>query len=195
MDLLLSLGIGLGLSAACGFRVFVPLLVMSIAANAGHLTLASSFSWIGSPEALVAFSIATALEVGAYYVPWLDNFLDTVTTPAAVVAGSIATASMLTDMSPLMKWSVAIIAGGGIAGTVQVGTVLARGFSLFSTGGVGNPLLATVELGGSAATAVLAVVAPFMALGLALLVGGLLIYKAVTRKKAAAEVAAPPILA
>src|SRR5687768_14594844 len=111
MDLLLSLGIGLGLSAACGFRIFVPLLVMSIAANAGELQLASSFSWIRSTEALVALSVATALEVGAYYIPWLDNFLDTVTTPAAVVAGSIVTASMITDMSPLLKWGLAIIAG------------------------------------------------------------------------------------
>src|SRR5687768_18437504 len=86
MELLLSICVGLGLSAACGFRIFVPLLAMSIAANAGHLQLASSFEWIGSTEALVAFSLATALEIGAYYIPWLDNFLDTVATPAAVVA-------------------------------------------------------------------------------------------------------------
>src|SRR5919106_151727 len=100
MDLLLSLGIGLGLSAACGFRVFVPLLVMSIAANSGHLSLAPGFQWIASNEALVAFLIATCLEVGAYYIPWVDNLLDTIATPAAIVAGTIITASMVTNVSP-----------------------------------------------------------------------------------------------
>jgi hypothetical protein len=189
MDLLLSLAIGLGLSAACGFRIFVPLLVMSIAANAGHGQLASSFSWIGSTEALVALSVATALEVGAYYIPWLDNFLDTVATPAAVVAGSVVTASMLGDMSPLLKWSLGIIAGGGVAGAVQATTVAARGFSLAGTGGLANPLVASVELGGSIVTAALAIIAPFVAIGLAALVVGLLLWKVVFRKRAT-----PPLL-
>src|SRR6187549_3877576 len=98
MELLLSICVGLGLSAACGFRVFVPLLITSIAAHSGHLQLASSFAWIGSPAALTAFSLATALEIGGYYVPWLDHFLDTVASPAAVVAGTVITASMVTDV-------------------------------------------------------------------------------------------------
>src|SRR5688572_17957636 len=122
MELLLSVCIGLGLSAACGFRIFVPLLITCIAAHSGHLNLASSFEWVGSPAALTAFSIATALEIGGYYIPWLDNFLDTVATPAAIVAGTVVTASMVTDVSPFLKWSLAVVAGGGIAGTVQATT-------------------------------------------------------------------------
>src|SRR5215218_4671489 len=109
MELLLSVCVGLGLSAACGFRVFVPLLVMSIAANSGHLHLAPSFDWIGSPGALATFGVATAMEIGAYYVPWLDHFLDTLATPTAVVAGTIVTASMVTDVSPFLKWTLAAI--------------------------------------------------------------------------------------
>lgn len=182
-QVLLSLGIGLGLSAACGFRVFVPLLVMSIAAHAGHLSLAPSFSWIGSQEAVVAFGVATALEVGAYYIPWLDNFLDTIATPAAVVAGTVVTASMITGMSPLLKWSLAVVAGGGVAGAVQATTVVARGFSLAGTGGLANPLLASAELGGSVLTAALAVVAPFVAIALAMVVVGLIIWRVVRRKR------------
>src|SRR5687767_3523804 len=116
MEMLLSVCVGLGLSAACGFRIFVPLLVTSIAAHSGHLNLAPSFDWLGSPAALTAFSVATALEVGAYYIPWLDNFLDTVATPTAVVAGTMMTASMITDVSPFLKWSLSVVAGGGIAG-------------------------------------------------------------------------------
>ena len=182
MELLLSICVGLGLSAACGFRIFVPLLVTSIAAHSGHLTLASNFQWIGSTEALTAFSIATALEVGAYYVPWLDNFLDTVATPAAVVAGTVVTASMVTDVSPFLKWSLAVVAGGGVAGAVQATTVLARGLSLTGTGGLANPLIATAELGGSILTAIAAVVAPFMAIGLVLVLMGIGAYKLIRRR-------------
>ena len=56
MDTILSVCLGIGLSAACGFRVFVPLLVMSIANLSGHLTLAHGFDWIGTYPALITFS-------------------------------------------------------------------------------------------------------------------------------------------
>ncbi len=190
MELLLSICVGVGLSAACGFRVFVPLLVMSVAANAGHLHLAPSFAWIGSPAALVAFGLATALEVGGYYIPWLDHFLDTLATPAAVVAGTIVTASVVTDVSPFLKWTLAVIAGGGVAGGVQAGTVLARAVSFAGTGGLGNPLVATAELGGSILASITAIVAPFFALGLVALVLGILIFK-FWRRRALARVAPP----
>ncbi|HEX7860537.1 MAG TPA: DUF4126 domain-containing protein [Verrucomicrobiae bacterium] len=191
MELLLSLCVGLGLSAACGFRIFVPLLVTSIAAHSGHLNLASSFQWIGSTEALIAFSIATALEVGGYYIPWVDNFLDTVATPAAVVAGTVVTASMVTDVSPFLKWSLAAVAGGGVAGIVQATTVLARGLSLTGTGGLGNPIVATAELGGSIITAIAAIVAPFFAVALIFLVIGIGAYKLIRRRNGSV----PPVIA
>src|SRR5215468_1906577 len=130
MDTILGICIGIGLSAACGFRVFVPLLVMNIAALSGHLALAPGFEWIGSYPALIAFSVATCLEIAGYYIPWVDHLLDTIATPAAVVAGTLVTASLVTDVSPLVRWSLALIAGGGIAGMVQGTTVLARGASL-----------------------------------------------------------------
>lgn len=190
MELLLSICIGLGLSAACGFRIFVPLLVTSIAAHSGHLNLAPSFDWVGSTPALTAFSIATALEIGGYYVPWLDNFLDTVTTPAAIIAGTVVTASMVTDVSPFLKWSLAVVAGGGMAGAVQATTVLARGLSLTGTGGMANPLIATAELGGSILTAIAAIIAPFFAIGLILLVLGIASYKLIRRRTSTA----PPVL-
>jgi hypothetical protein len=166
MEILLSVCIGIGLSAACGFRVFVPLLVMSVASLSGHLTLAPGFAWIGSYPSLVAFSVATALEVTGYYIPWVDHLLDTIATPAAIIAGTLVTASMITDMSPFLKWTLAVIAGGGAAGVVQGTTVLTRGASTATTGGVANPLVATLELGGAIAMSVLAVVAPVLAVAL-----------------------------
>jgi hypothetical protein len=171
MEPFLSFLVGIGMSAACGFRVFVPLLVVSIASHSGHLHLASGFEWMGSTAALIAFATATALEIAGYYVPWLDNLLDTVASPAAVVAGTIVTASLVADMSPFLKWTLALIAGGGVAGLVQGTTVLTRGASSAGTGGLANPILATAELGGSLITSLLSLLVPVL---VALAIGALL---------------------
>jgi hypothetical protein len=161
---LVSAAVGLGLAAACGFRVFVPLLIASIAARVGHLPLAGGFEWLSSTPALVALSTATVLEVGAYYVPWLDHALDVVATPAAVLAGMLAAASVVTDLPPLLKWSTVIIGGGGTAGLIQGASVLLRLKSGALTGGLANPLVSTAELAGAGLTAVLAVLLPFVCL-------------------------------
>jgi hypothetical protein len=177
METVLSLCIGIGLSAACGFRVFVPLLITSIAVHSGHLTLASGFQWIGSYPAMIAFSVATALEIAGYYIPWVDHFLDTVATPAAVVAGTIITASFVADVSPFLRWTTAVIAGGGAAAVVQSATVLVRGASTVATGGLGNPIFATAELGGSIVTSLLSIVVAPLTIALLLSGLGLLAYR------------------
>jgi hypothetical protein len=172
MDTLLALIIGIGLSAACGFRIFVPLLGMGLASLSGLLALSPGFEWIGSWPAVVAFTFATILEIAAYYVPWLDNLMDSVATPAAVIAGIIATASVLTDISPFLKWSLAIIAGGGTAGIIQAGTTGLRGASSLASGGITNVLVSTGELVGSLLTTALAILIPIVCL---FLVGALCI--------------------
>lgn len=171
MELALSICLGIGLSAACGFRVFVPLLGMSIAALAGHLNLSQGFDWIGTWPAFACFLTATILEVVAYYIPWVDNLLDSVATPVAVVAGTIVTAAVVTDMSPLMKWSLALIAGGGTAGIIQSASVALRGTSLLATGGLTNWGVASAELVASITTTILSVVVPILtAIGVAVLI-------------------------
>lgn len=164
MDALFSIGLGLGLSAACGFRVFVPLLVMSIAALSGHLHLAPGFEWIGTVPALLAFAAATVFEVLAYAIPWLDHLLDTLATPAAVLAAILASASAMGDFPPLLRWGIAVIAGGATAGVVQGATVLLRLQSTAATGGIGNPLISLLELIGAFTTAILALVLPVVCL-------------------------------
>jgi hypothetical protein len=165
METLLGIAVGIGLSAACGFRVFVPLLVMNLMAMTGHLQLSPGFAWIGSPYALTAFATATILEVLGYYLPWVDHALDLVATPAAVIAGIIATASM-TDLSPFLKWTLALIAGGGIAGLVQGATAALRMKSSLLTAGAGNPVFATLELVGSVIVALLAIMVPLLCLAI-----------------------------
>lgn len=163
-EALLGMMIGLGLSAACGFRVFVPPLVVSIAAYAGHLELAEGFEWLGKHPALIAFGIAVGCEAAGYCIPWVDNALDAVATPAAVVAGIVLSASMITDVSPLVKWSFAVIAGGSAAGIFHTTTAILRGGSTLTTGGLGNPLLATMEMGGAVTVSILAILVPALAL-------------------------------
>ena len=168
MEILLGICLGIGLAAACGFRVFVPLLIMSIASRTGHLALGSGFEWIGSVPALVMFAVAAVVELAAYLVPWLDNALDSVATPAAVIAGTVAMAACVSGASPLLTWTLAVVAGGGAAGIVQGMTVVARGASSATTGGAGNPAVSTAEAGGSVFVSVLAVAVPVVA-GLAVI--------------------------
>jgi hypothetical protein len=164
METILGLAVGIGLSAACGFRVFVPLLGMSLAAHNGYVTLSPGFAWLGSQEALIAFGTATVVEIAAYHIPWVDNTLDALMTPLSVVAGTLLTASLLGDLSPLFKWSLAIIAGGGVSAIVQGGTVALRAGSTSATGGLANVVVSTIELIGSIIVTILAILLPLLGL-------------------------------
>ena len=163
MSELFGVFIGIGLSATCGFRVFVPLLGMSIAYHADALSFSSGFDWIGSWPATIAFAIAMVIEIAGYYIPWVDNLLDTIATPAAIVAGIIATASMIGDVSPFLRWSLAIIAGGGIAGIIQGSSVLVRGASTATTAGLSNPAVSTGELVASILGTLISIILPTVA--------------------------------
>ncbi|MEZ5278598.1 MAG: DUF4126 domain-containing protein [Opitutaceae bacterium] len=168
MAIAFSIALGLGLSAACGFRVFVPLLALSAAAHAGQVSLAPGFAWIGTEAALLVFAVASVCEIAAYAFPVFDNFLDTLATPAAVIAGSLLTASVAFELAPLARWSLALIAGGGIAGLIQVATTATRAGSTAVTGGMGNLVVSKAEFIGSATLSFLAVFLPFAALGVTL---------------------------
>jgi len=161
----MSIMIGVALSATCGFRVFVPLLAVNIGTRAldadGQplIELAGGFDWLSSDIALVVFLVATLFEIGGYYIPWIDNLLDTIASPASIVAGTVITASFVTGMDPWLQWMLGVIAGGGAAGAVQATTVVARAGSTVTTGGLGNPIVASVETSGAFLGAALSIVA------------------------------------
>ena len=163
-ETLLSIGAGLGLSAACGFRVFVPLLVMSIAALSGHLTLSSEFAWIATYPALIAFLVATILEIAGNAIPAVGATLNSLATPISMIAGTIATAACVTSMSPFLKWTLAIIAGGGAAGVVQGATIVFRLPAHAAAPGVADTGVSAGEAGGSFLLSILAIVVPLVAL-------------------------------
>jgi hypothetical protein len=162
-DIALSIALGIGLAAAVGFRVFLPLLVASVAAYTGHLQLSSSFAWLGSLPAITMLSAAAIAEVLAYYIPVVDNLLDTIATPVAVVAGTLVSAAVMVELPPMVKWTAAIIVGGGAAGLTQLMSTLLRAKSTAMTGGLGNSAIATAELGGALLLSMLALIAPLIA--------------------------------
>jgi hypothetical protein len=146
MELITSLALGIGLSACCGFRVFVPMLVTNIAALSGHYHFGQDFAWMGTMTAFYIFASATLLEIIAYYIPWVDNLLDSIATPASIIAGTILTTAFISgDLSPTLKWVLGFLVGGGSAGVVQLGTTLTRLTSTATTAGFANPIVATVE--------------------------------------------------
>jgi hypothetical protein len=164
MNTLLGIAVGIGLSAACGFRVFLPLFGLSLAAQSGVVALSAGFSWLATPVAAVALGTATVAEVVAYYVPWLDHLLDLLATPVAVLAGMLATASVVIELPPLLRWAVVLIGGGSAAGLVQGASVLLRLKASATTGGAANPAVATAELAGAGITTALALWVPLLCL-------------------------------
>ena len=178
MEAVMSVLIGIALSATCGFRVFVPLLAVNIGTRAQNvdgeplIELAAGFDWLSSDIAMMVFLVATLFEIGGYYIPWIDNLLDTVASPAAIVAGTVITASFITGMDPWLQWLLGLIAGGSAAGAVQATTVVTRASSTVTTGGLGNPIVASVETSGAFLGSALAILAaPFAIAVFVLLLG------------------------
>ena len=181
-DVILALCMGLGLAAASGFRVFLPPFLLSIAvrADAVEVNLAETpFEYFDSNIAVILLGVATLAELSAYYVPWVDNLLDTIASPAAVVAGTGMTAIVLEgNTAPVIQWSLAIIAGGGVTAVVQSATVVTRGISTTLTAGLGNPVVSTGENIASVILALVAMVLPILAALLVAIIVGMIVLKA-----------------
>lgn len=167
---ILSVLTGIGLAAACGFRVFVPLLALGLAGRAHVLPLNESFAMLASLPALIALGTASLVEVAAYYVPWLDNALDVAAAPAAVIAGMLASAASMTTLPPVLMWGIALIGGGGAAGVLHGATSLLRLKSTALSGGAANPVLSTGELVGALVTSAIALLVPVVCVVLLVLV-------------------------
>lgn len=159
-QIITAVALGIGLSASTGFRVFVPLLVASVAARAGILPLTDGFAWLGSWSAIACFGAATVAELLAYYIPFVDNLLDTFTTPLAIGAGTLLMTSVLPVDSDMLKWITGLIVGGGAAAAVQSGSVFTRLISSKFTGGTGNAVVATGEHAAAFGTSITALFIP-----------------------------------
>lgn len=181
MDFITALAIGIGLAAASGLRVFVPVLFLAVGTRLEYVSPGEGWIWIGSWGAIAGLSIAAALEVTAYYVPLLDNLLDTIATPAAAISGAFVAAvpimATLDQAHPGLGMLTAAIAGGGTATAVQAVTVAARATSTATTAGAGNPIVASIENTGATILSLIALILPLIIGGVMLLVAGLLVWR------------------
>ncbi|HSW29445.1 MAG TPA: DUF4126 domain-containing protein [Longimicrobiales bacterium] len=163
-EALLGIALGIGLAAATGLRAFLPLLLAGMAARAGLLPITETFAWLATTPALVTLGVAAVVETLAYYIPGFDHALDVLAGPAAMAAGVVASASVMTDVPPYVLWPVAIIAGGGVAGLTKGGAALVRAKAGLATAGVANPVVSTAETVGALGVAALAIAVPLLSL-------------------------------
>lgn len=179
-EIIAAVAIGIGLSASCGFRVFVPMFVASIAAKTGVLPVQEGFEWLASWPTMISFGTATIIEILAYYIPFIDNLLDAVTTPLAIGAGTLLLTSVLPIDNDFLKWTSGFIVGGGAAATIQGGSVLTRLASSKLTAGVGNPVVSTGEHVAAIGTSVLFLIIPVF---IAIAIIGLIVFLIVKFRK------------
>ena len=183
LEWIMSACIGVGLAACCGFRVFVPLLIASVATKLGIVGTMTGFEWLGGWPALLGLTVATVFEVGAYYIPWLDNLLDTIATPASIIAGTLLSTSFLHIDNPVLHWGLGLMLGGSSAGIIQAGTSLLRLGSTATTGGVANPVVATGENVASVGLSLFTIFLPLIAVVIIVLILLFIIGRLVAKRK------------
>jgi len=169
LESIISIFLGIGLAASVGFRVFLPLFALSLAGYFNIIPLNESWHWIASSSAIITLGIATLLEIFAYYIPWFDNLLDTIAAPLAAIAGTAVMVSTIADLSPIITWALAIIAGGGTASIIKGATASTRLASTATTGGLANPIISTVETGTSILISSFSIFLPIVAIVLVIL--------------------------
>ena len=159
----ISAFIGIGLAAASGFRVFLPMFAVSLASYMGWIPMNESFQWLSGLPTIITTGIATIVEILAYYIPYVDHLLDTLSVPLATIAGSVMFASQFADIGTFPQWALALIAGGGTAAAISSGFAGTRAASTATTGGLGNSVVATTETAGAGIMSFLAMAAPIIA--------------------------------
>lgn len=160
---ILSAFIGIGLAAASGFRIFLPMFAVSLASYMGWIPMTEDFQWLAGLPTLITTGIAMIVEILAYYIPYVDHLLDTLSVPMATIAGSVMFASQFADLGTFPQWALALIAGGGTAAAISTGFAGTRAASTATTGGLGNSVVATTETAGAGIMAILALAAPIIA--------------------------------
>ncbi|MFK8182039.1 MAG: DUF4126 domain-containing protein [Phormidesmis sp.] len=185
MNALISICIGIGLSTATGFRILVPFACLSAASIYGDITLPTELAWLDTYPALVGLIIGTLLEIAAYYVPWVNDALDTIEFPAAVISGTYLTGAFAADLPTLLQWSLALVAGGGMAGSINGFTSMTRLATNTATGGTATPVTSSLEWMSALMLAALALTLPLLAIALTLILLIFVLKKLIRKRKRA----------
>jgi hypothetical protein len=173
--------LGLGLAASTGLKTFVPLLTMAAAARF-HLfgiELSGAFAWLGSTAALVALGVATAAELAADKIPFVDHALSLVGAVARPAAGALVAAAAFSHrLDPTAAAVAGLIVGAPAALAVHSAQATTRLAATATTGGLANPALSLVEDAAAFGGSILALTAPLL-VPVVLLVAGLILWRLV----------------
>ncbi len=184
-ETIISIFLGIGLATSVGFRVFLPLFALSLASYFDVWSLNESWAWIGSLSALIVLGVATIVEIFAYFIPWVDNLLDSVAVPLAAIAGTAVMVSTVANLDPVVTWSLAIIAGGGTATAIKGTTATGRLASTATTGGLANPAVAAIETSTAVVVSTASIFAPIIGAVLVIIILALVfkLYKKLMPKR------------
>ena len=115
-SLISSIFLAIGLSAACGFRIFIPPLTYGLLYKADLVQLSEGWYWIGNDWVIAVLALAALIEIIGNLVPWLDNLLDVIATPTAIIAGTTLSSACLSEIDPGLKWMLSVISGVLVTG-------------------------------------------------------------------------------
>lgn len=169
-SILISITLGIGLAASAGFRVFLPLLALSIAAHYQLLPLNEHWQWLGNPSAIIILGVATLAETAAALIPWVGNLLDALAVPLAGIAGTLIMVSTVSDLPQGATWALAVITGGGAALSIKGITTALKTAGNTLTGGFAGPIMSLIETITSLLITLLSLFLPLLALVLVVVI-------------------------
>jgi hypothetical protein len=141
-----AVGLGIALAAIAGLRAWMPLLLAGILSRADVFQLGSSFSFLSSTPALIAFGIATAIEILGDKIPTVDHALDAIGTVLRPAAGALlASAAIGAVTDPLVATALGAAVGIPSAIVPHAAKATLRAASTVLTAGLANPILSTLE--------------------------------------------------
>lgn len=189
-EVIIAIIAGIALSACCGFRIFIPLLIATFGVRFGFIPSEwineASVHLIRNDVFTAAITVATVIEIAAYKIPFIDNFLDTIAAPLAVIAATLLSSSFFTFAEDsYMRFILGAITGGLGAGIIQASTSAVRATSSQWTAGLGNPIFALIETITAFIGSLVAVLFPILGILLILLMcwGSLWLLKRFFRTK------------
>ncbi len=162
---------GLALAATCGLRAFLPLFAVGCLGATGQLELAESFQWLQRPVALIGLGAAVLFEVAGDKFPVVDHVLDSAAVFVKPVAAMVASASVMTEMDPMLTAVLGLLVGGTLAEGVHLVKAKVRLWSSALTATIANPVLSLIEDVLAVIATVLAFLLPVLVVVLAVVAG------------------------
>ena len=149
VDIVLAVGLGIGLASVAGLRAFLPLLVMCLLVPLGLFELSAAFPQVfegGDGRGVYvagAFAVLAVAEIVLDKVKRVERFLNIGMVPVRALSGALLfVGALLPGMASFMLW---FVLGAVIAGAVAVLKVVLRPPAGVTSSGVSTSFLSFME--------------------------------------------------